>query len=135
MIAALHNSRIDATKPNRFRQGKEATAFGWEAIQGLLKREIQRIQSGQLARVPGLKESFVHRDSWTRLNVKPAKIMQVGPVLLVALSLPLSHRRLTHTCTHTHSHSHMYTHSLSLTHTYTLTHTCTHTRLYSKSMC
>ena len=78
MISALHHSRVDGTKPNRFRLGKKGTEFGWEAIEGMLRREIQRIQSGQLARVPGLKENFVHRDSWTRLNVKPAKIMQVS---------------------------------------------------------
>ena len=87
MISALHHSRVAGTKPNCFRQGKNAVAFGWEAIEGLLKRELQRIQSGQLARVPGLKESFVHRDTWTRLNVKPAKIMQVGsPSLCISLS-------------------------------------------------
>ena len=28
----------------------------------------------------GLKENFVYRDSWTRLNVKPAKVMQVCQV-------------------------------------------------------
>lgn len=77
MIAALYNSRADGSKPNRFRQGNDAIPFGWEAIEGMLKREVQRIQSGKLVRVPGLKESFVHRDTWTRLNVKPAKIMQV----------------------------------------------------------
>ena len=38
---------------------------------------MQRAQSGSLKRVPGLKESYVYRDIWTRLNVKPAKIMQV----------------------------------------------------------
>ena len=27
--------------------------------------------------VPGLKESYVNWDPWTRLNVKPAKIMLV----------------------------------------------------------
>ena len=94
MISALHHSRVDGTKSNCFRQGKKAAVFGWEAIEGMLRREIQRIQSGQLARVPGLKESFVHRDSWTRLNVKPAKIMQVGSLSLsfsLCLSLSLSH--------------------------------------------
>ena len=40
------------------------------------EREMQR-QSGSLKRVPGLKELYVHRDIWTRLNVKTAKIMQV----------------------------------------------------------
>ena len=51
--------------------------FDWEAIEGLLARELQGVEDGKLVRVPGLKESYVHRDSWTRLNVKPAKIMQV----------------------------------------------------------
>lgn len=77
MVSALYNSRVDGTKPNRFRQGKDGVSFGWEAIEDMLKRELKRIQSGQLVRVQGLKESFVHRDTWTRLNVKPAKIMQV----------------------------------------------------------
>ena len=27
--------------------------------------------------VPGLKFAFVYRDNWTRLNIRPAKIMQV----------------------------------------------------------
>ena len=82
MIAALYNSRADGSKPNCFRQGNNAIPFGWEAIEGMLKREVQRIQIGKLVRVPGLKESFVHRDTWTRLNVKPAKIMQVIHVIL-----------------------------------------------------
>lgn len=77
MISALYTSRADGTKPNRFRQGNNGVSFGWEAIEGMLKRELERIQCDQLVRVPGLKESFVHRDTWTRLNVKPAKIMQV----------------------------------------------------------
>ena len=77
MISALHYSRVDGTKPNCFRQGSKAVQFGWEAIESLLARELQRVKDGQLVRVPGLKESYVHRDSWTRLNVKPAKIMQV----------------------------------------------------------
>lgn len=107
MISALHHSRVDGTKPNRFRLGRKGTEFGWEAIEGMLRREIQRIQSGQLARVPGLKENFVHRDSWTRLNVKPAKIMQ-------ALSLFLYTR-----CPHcdiftpqTFAHVHVYSKSM-----------------------
>ena len=43
----------------------------------MLKREVNRIRQNQIPRVPGLKESFIYRDPWTRLNVKPAKIMQV----------------------------------------------------------
>ena len=77
MIAALYHSRSDGTAPSMFRQGVECHTFGWETIENLLKREIQRAQSDLMCRVPGLKENFVYRDSWTRLNVKPAKIMQV----------------------------------------------------------
>lgn len=73
MIAALHHSRSNST--NRFTH--ETIPFGWEAIEKMLTREVTRIQKNQLPRVPGLKESYVHRDPWTRLNVKPAKIMQV----------------------------------------------------------
>ena len=77
MIAALCSSRLDGSKPNCFKQGKKAAPFGWDALEGMLKRELGRIQNGQACRVPGLMESFVHRDTWTRLNVKPAKIMQI----------------------------------------------------------
>lgn len=31
--------------------------------------------------MPGLKYAHVYRDNWTRLNVRPAKIMQVWPVM------------------------------------------------------
>lgn len=44
-------------------------------------REDERCQSGQLRFVPGLLASYIERDSWTRLNVKPAKIMQQDQVL------------------------------------------------------
>ena len=36
-----------------------------------------RAKRGLSRRVPGLKYSHVVRDSWIRLNVLPAKIMQV----------------------------------------------------------
>ena len=32
---------------------------------------------GRSHKVPRLKYAFVYRDNWTRLNVRPAKIMQV----------------------------------------------------------
>ena len=73
MIAALHHSRSNSS--NHFTH--ETITFGWEAIEKMLIREVTRIKKRQLPRVPGLKESYVHRDPWTRLNVKPAKIMQV----------------------------------------------------------
>lgn len=70
MIAALYASRSRGA--NRF--SIQGTNFGWKAM---LKREVERMKKNELVRVPGLKENYVYRDSWTRLNVKPAKIMQV----------------------------------------------------------
>ena len=43
-------------------------------MEDLYGRKISRMQMGQFARVPKMKES---QDSWTRLNVLPAKVMQV----------------------------------------------------------
>ena len=77
MIAALYASRPGYS--NNFEKG--GITFGWQAIEAFLHREIQRKRNDQLPRVLGLKENFVYRDSWTRLNVKPAKIMQVCNVL------------------------------------------------------
>ena len=77
MIAALYASHPGGS--NNYEKG--GITFGWQAIEALLYREIQRKRNDQLPRVPGLKENFVCRDSWTRLNVKPAKIMQVCNVL------------------------------------------------------
>ena len=38
---------------------------------------MERAERGQSRKVPGLKYAFVYQDNWTRLNVRPAKIMQV----------------------------------------------------------
>lgn len=51
-------------------------------IQDMYQREVERIKAGQLTRIPKLKESFIVRDSWTRLNVMPSKVMQVLIVLI-----------------------------------------------------
>lgn len=51
--------------------------YGWKGLEDLFLREVERARTNQLRRVPDLKESHIHRDCWTRLNVKPAKIMQV----------------------------------------------------------
>ncbi len=75
MIAALYLSR--KTKSSNQFQHKDVQ-FGWEALEDMLKRELTRISRNQLPRIPGLKESYIYRDPWTRLNVKPAKIMQVN---------------------------------------------------------
>ena len=74
MIAALYASHSTGTANCFSMQG---TQFGWKAIEDMLKREVERMKKSELVRVPGLKENYVYRDSWTRLNVKPAKIMQV----------------------------------------------------------
>ena len=38
---------------------------------------MERAEKGNNRKVPGLKYAFVYRDNWTRLNVRPAKLMQV----------------------------------------------------------
>ena len=77
MIAALYQSRTTGGKTNCFQCGKKSIAFGWESLEGMLNREIKRKMDNQLPRVPGLKENYIYRDSWTHLNVNPAKTMQV----------------------------------------------------------
>ena len=51
--------------------------FGWSAIEMLYERECNRVKEGKTRMVPRLKEVHVIRDSWTKLNVTAAKIMQV----------------------------------------------------------
>ena len=80
MIAALYLSRKTKSS-NHFQHN--GVQFGWEALENMLKREVTRISRNQLPRVPGLKESFIYRDPWTRLNVKPAKIIQVNGLYIV----------------------------------------------------
>lgn len=75
MIAALYSLRVDGKGTNAF--DESGVVFRWEPIEDMLHREVQRKKNSQLPRVPGLKENYVFRDPWTRLNVKPAKIMQV----------------------------------------------------------
>ena len=43
----------------------------------MYKREMNRARQQQTHMVPRLKEIHILRDSWTTLNVSPAKIMQV----------------------------------------------------------
>ena len=74
MIAALHASRPGGTKKFEI----DGVNFGWKALEDMFFREIDRARTNQLRRIKCLKESHIYRDSWTRLNVKPAKIMQVN---------------------------------------------------------
>ena len=55
----------------------DKNTFGWSIIEKMYDREVTRIKNGQCARIPKLKQSHIHRDSWTRLNVLPSKVMQV----------------------------------------------------------
>ena len=52
--------------------------FGWETIVTLYKRDCERVSKGLTRMVPKMKEAYVIRDAWTKLNVAPAKIMQVA---------------------------------------------------------
>lgn len=73
MIAALYSLQLSGTKS--FTKG--GVHFGWSTIETVYKSDMHRAQVGVSRRVPGLKYSHVVRDAWTRLNVLPAKIMQV----------------------------------------------------------
>ena len=55
-------------------------SIGWQSLKDLHAREIIRMEKGYLTRVSKLKESYILRDSWTRLNVLPSKVMQVNPL-------------------------------------------------------
>lgn len=72
MIAALYNSRERGLK-DFTRDGKQ---FGWATVQKIFSEELARAEEGRSRKVPGLKYAYVYRDNWTRLNVRPAKIMQ-----------------------------------------------------------
>ena len=72
-IAALYSSRPGGTKLFT----KDDVEFGWQPIIDQYERDQERAQQNLARRVPGLKYNFVHSDNWTRLNVLPAKIMQV----------------------------------------------------------
>ena len=74
MVNALYSSRANGgTKQFRL----EGNTFGWQAVVDLYLRECERRNKGAARSVPRLREVHVLRDSWTKLNVHPAKIMQV----------------------------------------------------------
>ena len=75
MINALFSSKSGGTK--QFQRGKEKSTFGWTSIIDMYKRDVNRARQQQTRMVPRLKEVHVLRDAWTKLNVTPAKIMQV----------------------------------------------------------
>ena len=73
MINALFSSRENGTKVF-YHKG---TTFGWMDIYKMWMRECARKKTGHARMVPKLRETHIIRDSWTKLNVAPAKIMQV----------------------------------------------------------
>ena len=76
LIAALHSScRINGTQRKDF--DLYEVNFGWQVLKDLWQREMTRAKHGKMIRVPQLCYRHIYRDCWTRLDVKPAKIMQV----------------------------------------------------------
>ena len=73
MINALFSSRPEGTKSFQL----AGIQFGWQTIIDMYNRECNRKARGNARMVPRLREIHVVRDSWTKLNVSPAKIMQV----------------------------------------------------------
>lgn len=82
MVSALFQSRPSERGGTR-KFTISGCSFGWSVIEDLYTREVERIKAGQCSRVPKLKESYVQRDSWTRLNVLPSKVMQVSTCISV----------------------------------------------------
>lgn len=73
MINALFSSKPGGTKAFVL----DNVPFGWNSISMMFQRECQRISKGLTRMVPMLRESHIIRDAWTKLNVTPAKVMQV----------------------------------------------------------
>ena len=80
MINALFSSKTCGTKRVQ-RVGKPK--FGRDAIDGLRKQEVIRVQLNCARIVPRLKETHCLRDAWTKLNILPAKIVQVNIMYLI----------------------------------------------------
>ena len=73
MVNALFSSQSGGTK--HFQNTIGGEKFGWKVITDLYARECQRRDNGEARMVPKLREAYVLRDSWTKLNVLPAKIV------------------------------------------------------------
>jgi len=74
MVNALYASQEGGT---RTFEDENGVTFGWKSIIDIFARECQRRDSGHARMVPKLCEVHIICDSWTKLNVFPAKIMQV----------------------------------------------------------
>eukprot|EP00733_Pompholyxophrys_punicea_P000252 Pompholyxophrys_punicea_v1_NODE_53_length_4254_cov_18.877590.p1 type:complete len:841 gc:universal NODE_53_length_4254_cov_18.877590:1608-4130(+) len=76
-VAALYSSRNEGAK----KFCKKGVQFGWKTMENLCHRQYQQAASNQMMDVHNLKAEHVYRDSWTRLNVVPAKIVQQADVI------------------------------------------------------
>ena len=74
MVNALFSSKSTGTK--HFQRSGQCK-FGWDTIDDLYQRELSRVKLDCARMVPKLKETHCLRDAWTKLNMLPAKIMQV----------------------------------------------------------
>ena len=73
MVNALFSSKDSGNKLFEL----EDEHFGWQSICSMYERECNRVRTGLTRMIPKLKEIHIIRDAWTKLNVAPAKIMQV----------------------------------------------------------
>lgn len=78
MINALWQSKPVTGRSRGFVTHLEGPVFGWEAVEDMWKRDKDRRAKNVSREVPSLQESFIKRDAWTKLNVRPAKVMQVN---------------------------------------------------------
>eukprot|EP00733_Pompholyxophrys_punicea_P000979 Pompholyxophrys_punicea_v1_NODE_402_length_2054_cov_4.557279.p1 type:complete len:264 gc:universal NODE_402_length_2054_cov_4.557279:865-74(-) len=64
---------------------RNGSYFGWDHIESMCLRQYKYRLAEQnlMMDVPKLKAEYVYRDSWTRLNVTPAKIMQQPEIISV----------------------------------------------------
>lgn len=81
MIPALYSSQDNGGTKDFV--NSEGIHFGWETVEEVYRMDMKRAKNGQTRKVPKLKYSYIVRDSWTRLNVLPAKIMQVSMKLII----------------------------------------------------
>ena len=77
-VAEEHDScslQLKATRCKRF-YAEQPPVWLANNSKGV-SEDLEKAENGLSRKVPGLKYAHVYRDNWTRLNVRPAKIMQV----------------------------------------------------------
>lgn len=80
MINALYSSQSGGSKSFIWR----GHCFGWTSLIDMYKRECARRNQGSARMIPKMRESYIIRDSWTKLNVAPAKIMQASQYNIIS---------------------------------------------------